>query len=160
MQLTILPEKPHGGNYQSREIWNYLEFLEAWIHDHGPNGTQPLSDSVTVASSRGNQWDEVIKRGGRAAAVKRQAAPRIDAGYGIKVGSTVEASVGRWDPGVELEAQWFINGQPVCEKFGVKQGERVEYDVQKAGDLQLLVTGGKRNYATETRQSNCVDVSN
>jgi enterochelin esterase-like enzyme len=156
--VTILPEKPHGGNYQSREIWNYLEFLEAWIHDHGPNGTQPLADSATVSSARGNQWEEVIKRGGRAAAVARQASPSIDTGYGVKVGSEVNSSVGRWDPGVKLEAQWIVDGEPVCQKFAVKQGETVKYKVQKAGDLQLLVTGSKRNYVTETRESNCVDV--
>jgi hypothetical protein len=34
----------------------------------------------------------------------------------------------------------------------------VKYKVQNAGDLQLLVTGWKRNYLTETRESNCVDV--
>jgi hypothetical protein len=156
--VTILPEKPHGGNYQSREIWNYLEFLEAWIHDHGPNGTQPLSDSATVSSTRGNQWDEVIKRGGRAAAVARQAPPSIEVGYEVKVGSEVEASVGRWDPGMKLEAQWVVDGQPVCEKFAVEQGEKVKYTAQKAGELQLLVTGSKRNYDTETRESNCIDV--
>ncbi|KAH5597515.1 hypothetical protein HBI45_168200 [Parastagonospora nodorum] len=156
--VTILPEKPHGGNYQSREIWNYLEFLEAWIHDHGPNGTQPLSGSVTASSSRGNQWDDVIKRGGRAAAVARQAPPIIDAEYGVQVGSTVDASVGRWDPGMKLEAQWFIDGKPLCEKFAVKQGGKVKHTVQTTGDLQLFVSGSKRNYATEMRASNCVQV--
>lgn len=156
--VTILPEKPHGGNYQSREIWNYLEFLEAWIHDHGPNGTQPLSDSVTVSSARGNQWEEVSKRGGRAAAIARQASPSIETSYGVKVGDEVEASVGRWDPGVKIEAQWVIDGKPVCEKFAAEQGEKVKYTVQKAGDLQLMVTGSKRNYVTETRESNSVDV--
>lgn len=157
--VTILPEKPHGGNYQSREIWNYLEFLYAFIQDHGPNGTMPLPDSVTAPSTRGNQWDEVIKLGGRAAAVARQAAPSIETGYGVKVGSEVKASVGRWDPGMKLEAQWVVDGKPDCELFEVKQGEVVEYKVQQAGELQLLVTGSKRNYATETRQSNCVEVS-
>jgi hypothetical protein len=153
-----LAEKPHGGNYQSREIWNYLEFLEAWVHDHGPNGTQPLSDSATVSSTRGNQWDEVIKRGGRAAAVARQAPPSIEVGYEVKVGSEVEASAGRWDPGMKLEAQWIVDGQPVCEKFEVEQGEKVKYTAQKVGELQLQVTGSKRNYVTETRESNCIDV--
>jgi hypothetical protein len=157
--VTILPEKPHGGNYQSREIWNYLEFLEAFIQDHGPNGTKPLSDSVTAASTRGNQWEEVIKRGGRAAAVARQAPPAIEAGYGVKVGSEVSASVGRWDPGMKLEAQWVVDGKADCEVFLVKQGEIVTYKVQKAGDLQLVVTGSKRNYVTETRESDCIDVS-
>jgi hypothetical protein len=157
--VTILPEKPHGGNYQSREIWNYLEFLEAFIQDHGPNGTKPLSDSVTAASTRGNQWEEVIKRGGRAAAVARQAPPVIEAGYGVKVGSEVSASVGRWDPGMKLEAQWVVDGKADCEVFLVKQGESVTYKLQKAGDLQLVVTGSKRNYVTETRESDCIDVS-
>jgi hypothetical protein len=157
--VTILPEKPHGGNYQSREIWNYLEFLYAFIEDHGPNGTKPLSDSATASSTRGNQWDEVIKRGGRAAAVARQAAPSLETGYGVKVGSEVKASVGRWDPGMKLEAQWIIDGKPDCDVFVVEQGEDVKYKVEKAGELQFLVTGSKRNYVTETRKSECVDVS-
>jgi hypothetical protein len=157
--ITILPEKPHGGNYQSREIWNYLEFLEAFIQDHGPNGSKPLSDSVTAASTRGNQWEEVIQRGGRAAAVARQAPPAIEAGYGVKAGSEVTASVGRWDPGMKLEAQWVVDGKADCEVFEVKQGESVKYTVQKACELQFVVTGSKRNYVTETRESDCVDVS-
>jgi hypothetical protein len=157
--VTILPEKPHGGNYQSREIWNYLEFLYAFIEDHGPNGTKPLSDRATASSTRGNQWDEVIKQGGRAAAVARQAAPSLETGYGVKVGSEVKASVGRWDPGMKLEAQWIIDGKPDCDVFVVEQGEDVKYKVEKAGELQFLVTGSKRNYVTETRKSECVDVS-
>jgi len=156
--VTILPEKSHLGNYQLREIWNYLEFLEAWIHDHGPNGTQPLSESVTPSSSRGNRWDDVIKRGGRAAAVARQAPPTIDAEYGVHVGSEVEASVGRWDPGMKLEAQWLIGGKLVGEKFAVKQNGKVKHTVQIAGDLQLFISGSKRNYATEIRKSNRVQV--
>ena len=157
--VTILPEKPHGGNYQTREIWNYLEFLEAWIQDHGPNGTKPLSSNVTMPASRGNDWDEVIEIGGRAAAVARQAPPSIDAGYGVKVGSEVEACVGRWDPGVTLEAQWVVDGKADCEVFEVKQDEKVTYKVQEKGALQLWVTGSKRNYVTETRKSNSVYVA-
>jgi enterochelin esterase-like enzyme len=157
--VTILPEKPHGGNYQAREIWNYLEFLEAWIHDHGPNGTQPISSNATAPSTRGNYWEEVIKTGGRAAAVARQAPPSIDAGYGVKVGSVVEACVGRWDPGVKLTAQWAVDGKADCEAFEVTQGEPVKYKVSKKGALQLWVTGEKRNYVTETRKSGSVYIS-
>lgn len=157
--VTILPEKPHGGNYQSREIWNYLEFLESWIRDHGPNGTQPISSSATANSTRGNFWEDVIATGGRAAAVERQAQPFINAGYGLKVGREVKADVGRWDPGVTLTAYWAADGEADCEVFEVKQGECVKFTVSKKGALQLLVTGKKRNYVTETRKSNTVDVS-
>jgi hypothetical protein len=59
---------------------------------------------------------------------------------------------------MKLEAQWILEGKPVCEKFVVEQGEDVKYTAQKAGGLKLLVTGSKRNYVTETRESNCVDV--
>ncbi|KAF2026037.1 hypothetical protein EK21DRAFT_75076 [Setomelanomma holmii] len=156
--VTILEGKPHGGNYQTREIWNYLEFLESFIHDHGPNGTKPITDAVTKPEYRGNQWDEVIARGGHAAALARQAPPSIDAGYGVKVGSEVSASVGRWDPGVRLEAQWAVDGKPVCEKFCVSKGEVVKYKPGKKGSLGLWVEGKKRNYETEVRKSNTVYV--
>ncbi|KAF2831083.1 hypothetical protein CC86DRAFT_390784 [Ophiobolus disseminans] len=157
--VTILPEKPHGGNYQDREIWNYLEFLEAWIQDHGPNGTNPISSDATATSTRGNYWEEVIQTGGRAAAVARQAPPSITAGYGVRVGSEIEACVGRWDPGVTLTAQWAVGGKADCEAFEVTQGEVLKYKVQKKGILHLWVTGEKRNYVTETRKSNSVGVS-
>src|SRR5690242_2679087 len=75
--VTILPEKPHGGNYQSREIWDYLELVERWVKDHAPDGPSPLSPASTALSTRGNVWEEVIKHGGRQAAVKRQEEPKI-----------------------------------------------------------------------------------
>jgi hypothetical protein len=157
--ITILQDKPHGGNYQTREIWNYLEFLEEWIVDHGPNGTQPLDDSAVAPSTRGNMWDEVIQRGGRAAAVARQSAPAItEVSSDVKIGSKVVASVGTWDPGMKLEAQWIVDGKPACETFTVMKGGKIEYTPQEAGKLQLSVTGSKRNYVTETRWSNGVDV--
>ena len=157
--VTILPEKPHGGNYQSREIWNYLEFLETFIHDHGPNGTKPISSDVTAPSTRGNIWKEVIGIGGRTAAVARQAPPSISAGYGVKVGMKIEGCVGRWDSGVKLRAQWVVDDEADCEEFEVMQGEAVKYKVGKKGALQLWVKGEKRNYVTETRKSVAVNVS-
>ncbi|KAH9876584.1 hypothetical protein J1614_003715 [Plenodomus biglobosus] len=150
--ITILPGKSHGGNYQDREIWNYLEFLNSWIQDHAPNGTSPLSSDVTASSTRGNLWDEVIKRGGREAAVARQANPLINLS-GAEVGTELTASVGRWDPGVTLKAQWIVDGRPVCDKFHVENGETIAYTPARKGGLQLSVTGQKRNYPTETRQS-------
>tara|TARA_R110002003_G_scaffold176_2_gene14305 strand:+ start:9182 stop:11263 length:2082 start_codon:yes stop_codon:yes gene_type:complete len=158
--VTVLEGKPHGGNYQAREIWDYLTFLDNWIYEHGPNGHMPIPHNVTKPLFRGNHWDEVIARGGRAAAVARQAAPAIDAAHGghVRAGSEVSASVGRWDPGVVLEAQWVLDGKPACEKVCVEQGEVLRYRPGKKGALALWVTGAKRNYVTETRKSGVVFV--
>jgi len=158
--VTILPEKSHGGNYQTRETWDYLELLYKWIQDHGPKGKSPLSAHATAPSTRGNQWDEVIRRGGHRAAVARQAPPAINGKRNIRIGSSVSSSVGRWDPGVTLTAQWMISGHPACEPFSVKQGATVQYIPQKTGELQLWITGSKRNYMTETRKSSSVIVKN
>ncbi|KAH7076376.1 Alpha/Beta hydrolase protein [Paraphoma chrysanthemicola] len=156
--VTFLEGKPHGGNYQAREIWNYLEFLEDWITQHGPAGNKTIGKDVTSPASRGNKWDDVLARGGRAAAIKRQSPPSINAGYGVQVGTDVTASVGRWDPGVVLEAHWVVDGKPACDKFAVKQGQEIKYKPAKKGTLELWVEGRKRNYVTETRRSNEVFV--
>ncbi|KAF2631336.1 hypothetical protein BU25DRAFT_488727 [Macroventuria anomochaeta] len=150
--VTILPEKPHGGNYQTREIWDYLKLVERWVKDHAPDGSNPLSSSSTAPSTRGNVWEDVVAYGGRGAAVKRQADPKIKADK-AKVGGEIIASVGRWDPGVRLSAQWILNSKPACEYFRVEQGESVNYTPTAKGHVQLLVTGEKRNYVTETRKS-------
>ncbi|KAF1845014.1 uncharacterized protein K460DRAFT_365928 [Cucurbitaria berberidis CBS 394.84] len=156
--ITILPEKRHGGNYQDREIWDYLTLVDSWIKDHGPNGTSPLSSEVTAPTTRGNQWEEVIKRGGRAAAIARQAPPAINSKEKITKGTKLDASVGRWDPGMKLEAQWALNGKPTGKAFKVKPGKTAHYKAEKKGRLELWVTGSKRNYDTETRRSNAVTV--
>ncbi|KAL5113339.1 hypothetical protein ACEQ8H_008785 [Pleosporales sp. CAS-2024a] len=157
--VTVLPGKAHGGNYQSREIWNYLHFLHTWIHDHGPNGTTPLPSHVSPSSARGNRWADVLSHGGRAAALARQADPRIiTTDNSVQIGDTVSATVGRWDPGVQLQAQWVLDGTPVCPAFPVKQGVDVMYTLRTHGALELWVTGSKRGYETETRASACVDV--
>lgn len=150
--VTILPEKPHGGNYQAREIWDYLELVERWVKDHAPDGPNPLPTFSTALSTRGNVWEDVITYGGREAAVKRQANPMIEIGE-AEVGQTVTASVGRWDPGVKLSAQWALDDKPICEPFTVAQGAKIEYTPSAKGHLQLLVTGEKRNYKAETRKS-------
>jgi hypothetical protein len=150
--VTILPEKPHGGNYQAREIWDYLELVESWVADHAPDGANPLSPYAIAPSTRGNIWDDVIKNGGRKAAIKRQADPKIDAKK-AKVGVEVSASVGRWDPGIKLAAQWILNSKPASKSFSVEQRATVKYAPTAKGHVQLLVTGEKRNYVTETRRS-------
>ncbi|KAF1837868.1 hypothetical protein BDW02DRAFT_565596 [Decorospora gaudefroyi] len=155
--VTMLPEKAHGGNYQAREIWDYLELVERWVRDHAPDGRTPLSASSTAPCTRGNVWEEVIQYGGRQAAIKRQADPKID-GENAKVGEEVSASVGRWDPGVKLIAQWLLDRKPVCVSFSVEQGAVVKYTPTAKGYVQLLVTGEKRNYVTETRKSKRVFV--
>jgi hypothetical protein len=157
--VTILPEKPHGGNYQDREIWDYLELVYNWIQDHGPNGTTPLPSNVTVSSSRGNNFTEVLAYGGHQAALKRQAPPSITGGDHCDGagGCVFQGSVGRWDPGVELEAQWVVGGKPVGEAFGVAQGEALSYaptTATKRSSIQLWVTGRKLGYVDETRKSN------
>lgn len=155
--VTILPEKPHGGNYQAREIWDYLELVAAWVQDHSPSGDNPLPPSSTAASTRGNIWADVLQHGGRAAALKRQAAPELSC-ESAKVGETLAASVGRWDPGVKLTAQWLLNGKPACAPSSTAQGARLEYVPTAKGHVELLVTGEKRNYVTETRRSKRVVV--
>lgn len=156
VNITILPEKPHGGNYQAREIWDYLELLYSWIQDHSPEGATPLSSTVTTPSSRGNTFSEVLAYGGRQAALARQAPPSITASNG-NAGCTFEATVGRWDPGVALEAQWVLNGKPSSGLFKVAQGEVLTYTpdaTSKRSYLQLWVTGRKSGYVDETRQTN------
>jgi hypothetical protein len=152
--VTVLEGKPHGGNYQLRETWDYLELVYSWIQNHGPNGILPLSANVTSPSSRGNKWDEVIAQGGHQAAVARQAAPEITVGYG----GQVQASVGRWDPGVKLTAQWIVEGQADSEPFTVQQGDVLTYSAKGKCELQIWVTGVKRGYVTETRRSGTITV--
>lgn len=159
--ITILPEKPHGGYYQARGFWDYIELLYSWIEDHAPDGPTPLSSEVTRSSSRGNTFDEVLGYGGHKAALARQAPPSIKSGGWANAAGVVEASVGRWDPGVTLEAQWLINGKPAGEAFEVAQGQVLTYTpttVNKRSFLQLAVTGRKSGYVDETRQSNSVPV--
>lgn len=148
--VTVLANRPHGGTYNNLPIWVYLELLDTWFKDHAPNGKTPLPADVTTKAARGNDWSEVIARGGHKAAVARQAWPAIEISK-----STIKASVGRWDPGVVLEAQWTIGGKPYGKSFGVKQGQTVTFDSRFGGkkNAQLLVTGSKIGYVTETRSS-------
>lgn len=145
--FTYFADKPHGGIYNLLPIWDYLELLETWVKDHAPDGKTPLSPSVTKPKYRGNKFDEVMAYGGHGAALARQAKPVIK--------GTV-ATVGRWDPGVALEAQWVVNGKPYGKPFKAKQGTNVKFHGGKAKSLQILVTGTKRGYKKETRKSNTV----
>jgi hypothetical protein len=149
--VTILPDQPHGGVYQLRDIFNYLELLENWVKDHAPDGKTPLSAEVTKTSSRGNYWDEILAHGGRQAAIDRQAPPKLSMD-----GSKVTANAGRWDPGVELEAHWVIDGKPIEKSFGVYQNQTLFYNLHDGSSLRLDVAGTKRGYETEIRQSNTV----
>ncbi|KAJ4331514.1 hypothetical protein N0V87_009095 [Didymella glomerata] len=150
--VTILPGKPHGGNYRALNIWDYLELVEKWVQEHAPDGPSPLSPSSVAPATRGNVWEEVISYGGHKAAVKRQADPKI-VGDKTIVGETVTSSVGRWDPGVKLTAQWILNSKPAGGTFSVAQGSNATYVPTAKGHVQLLVTGEKRNYVTEIRKS-------
>ena len=158
--MTILEGKTHGGNYQTREIWNYLEFLDSWFKDHSPTGPSPIHANVTTSASRGNLWEDVIASAGRQAALDRQAPPTLKS---KDYGRTLVASVGRWDPGVKLEAQWWVGGECEGESFDVIQGQTVEYVREhhgrgRAKKVRLEVTGRKMGYVKETRKSNSVIV--
>ena len=150
---TILPHEEHGDVYQLRDVFSYFELLERWVHDHAPDGKTPLSPDVTKTSSRGNYWADVLAHGGHGAAVARQAPPKL-----IVSGSTATSTVGKWDPGVLLEAVWVIDGKQIGKPFKVEQGQVVSYSSSQTGQLQLYVTGSKHGYQTETRQSNAVDI--
>ncbi|KAF2790141.1 hypothetical protein K505DRAFT_251860 [Melanomma pulvis-pyrius CBS 109.77] len=143
--FTYIEDAEHGGIYNGLDVWVYLELLQKWFVDHAPDGKTPLSPSVTTSAAVGNKWADVIAHGGHKAALARQAPPKVEG---------KRASVGRWDPGVKLEAQWFVNGKPCGGAFAVKQGSKVSFSGKEKGLLQLAVTGRKRGYATETRKSN------
>ncbi|KAI0799017.1 Alpha/Beta hydrolase protein [Xylaria sp. FL0064] len=157
--VTITPGQTHGGNYQRRDTWNYLELVYNWIQDHSPQGKTPLPKKFTLPSSRGNRWEDVVRVGGHGAALKRQQNPNLSYKEKVKRGPIITATAGRWDPGVTLQAQWVVNGRLSGTSFTVKQDEKVTYaSAAKRGryELKLRVTGTKRNYKDETRESNSV----
>ncbi|KAI0436697.1 Alpha/Beta hydrolase protein [Xylaria telfairii] len=159
--VTITPGQTHGGNYQRRETWNYLELVSTWIQDHSPKGKTPLPKKFTKSSSRGNKFEDVIRAGGHGAALKRQQKPTLSYKEKVKYGPIIQATAGRWDPGVVLQAQWIVNGSPSGASFAVKQDDLVSYTPNtknKRFQLKLRVTGRKRNYGDETRDSNTVVV--
>jgi hypothetical protein len=161
-EITILPEKTHGGFYRGMEVWDYLELVQKWVDDHAPDGPTPLHANLTSTLARGNIWTEVIGRGGHQAALARQSHPVI------RATGNVVGSVGRWDPGMELVAGWVINNRTSerfgCTLFNVTQGETVRYKSQSVkrtshrDQIQLWVTGRKMGYVQETRQSNRVTI--
>ncbi|KAF7197314.1 hypothetical protein HII31_01365 [Pseudocercospora fuligena] len=154
--ITILINGTHGTEYQNLTIWENIRVLGNWIKDHaGEKGK--LLDEVAAKSPRGNIWSEVIKRGGHQAALDRQAPPIIEA----QENHLIRAStVGRWDPGVKLKAQWFIDGKSSGDALDVKQEDTIIFkpaESHGAGRrMQLKVTGRKRGYVEETRESNFV----
>ncbi|KAK5168599.1 uncharacterized protein LTR77_005908 [Saxophila tyrrhenica] len=157
--VTILPNEEHGGNYQLRDTWNYLQLVSDWVRDHAPNGATPLTAAQTAPSARGNRWEDVLAYGGHSAAVARQADPEVSSGDSCKPGSTISASPGRWDPGMSLSAMWMINSRQRGREFAVYEDESVSFEVpSKANTVELVVTGKKRGYTTETRHSNKVEV--
>lgn len=152
--ITYIEEAIHGGNYQLRDTWDYLELVYSWVEDHAPDGKTPLSADVTTEASRGNKWEDVLAYGGHQAAIDRQADPEIDT-----KGYEVSASVGRWDPGMKLEAVWLVKAKPSCKPFAVEQGDVVAYrGPRNAKGVQVAVTGTKRGYEKETRKSGVVDI--
>lgn len=149
--FTYLEHQPHGGTYNRLNIWDYLDILVKWIDDHAPNGKTPLSAAVTRSSSRANKFEDIMAYGGHKAAVARQADPVLKGNV---------ASVGRWDPGVKLDAVWLVDGRQCGKPFAVTQDKEVTYPKgEKAARLQIKVTGTKRGYRTESRSSNTANVS-
>lgn len=145
--FTYIATQGHGGIYNLMDVWDFLELLETWVQDHAPDGKTPLSPSVTVATARGNKFEDVMAYGGHQAALARQAAPVIDG---------TNATVGTWDPGMVLTAQWLVDGQPSGEAFSVAEGATTEFTGAQTGLLEIEVTGRKRDYVDETRKSNAV----
>ncbi|OBW63756.1 MAG: Uncharacterized protein AUREO_061770 [Aureobasidium pullulans] len=129
------------------EAWDYLELVKRWVDDHAPDGATPLHPNLTLGTSRGNTWNEVIGRGGHQAALARQSDPVI------KVTGGIVGTVGSWDPGMKLVARWVINNRTSekheCTSFNVKQGDVVRYSTgnaktnKKVEQVQLWVTGRK-----------------
>ncbi|KAF2216836.1 hypothetical protein CERZMDRAFT_32959 [Cercospora zeae-maydis SCOH1-5] len=162
--FTYIEKATHGGEYQLRDRWDFLELVVETSKNIAPNGKTPLPS--TGASARGNLWEEVIARGGHQAALNRQAAPTITTkvrGYGRRF---AEANAGRWDPGVKLDAQWLVNGQPSSDPrdtFSTMSNETLLYDpwirTHDAATFQLAlaVTGTKRGYKAETRISPSIE---
>ncbi|KAH7018098.1 Alpha/Beta hydrolase protein [Microdochium trichocladiopsis] len=156
--VTILANRTHGGLYERRETWNYIELLDKWISDHAPDGPTPLAPAATSPSTRGNVFADVIANGGRGAALARQADPVVTVKQAkVKCGASVSGTLGRWDPGVKLTAQWLVDGEPSGAAFAVAQGQTVRFAPTTAPtsdfEVQLAVTGVKRNYVDETRVS-------
>ncbi|KAK8110685.1 uncharacterized protein PG998_007142 [Apiospora kogelbergensis] len=135
--ITVTPGAKHGGNYQRREIWDYLELVTGWVRDHGPAGATPLTAASVSPQNRGNRFEEDVMRvGGRAVALARQA-----------------------DPLVEIQG----SGSPSGKPFAVKQGNVVRYaagntQMKEGFGVRLQVQGTKRNYKDETRESKVVMV--
>ncbi|KAJ4392322.1 hypothetical protein N0V93_005947 [Gnomoniopsis smithogilvyi] len=140
----------HGGLYNLLDIWDYLELIETWVQDHAPDGKTPLSSAATVATARGNNFDDVMAYGGHQAALARQADPVLE--------GTNATTVGKWDPGMVLMAQWIVSGNSSGDAFQVEQGGWAEFTGEQTGTLEIAVTGRKRDYADETRKSNAVSL--
>lgn len=158
--VTVLPEQPHGGNYRLLDAWDYLELVESWVKDHAPDGKTPLTADRTSSSARGNKWEDVLAYGGHEAALARQKPPKVKTGSSCKPGQTISATVGRWDPGVSLKAAWMVNGKRSGEVIETKGGRTVSLQVPRnAKKVKLVVTGRKRGYETEMRETEVVHVS-
>jgi hypothetical protein len=115
-----------------------------------------LPTNGTTSAARGNLWEYVVKSAGHQAALDRQSPPSVNV-----TGRTVEASVGRWDPGVTLKAEWWVGGKCEGEAFDVKQGQTLKYVHKRRGGavkVHLEVTGKKMGYVKETRKSDSVTV--
>lgn len=160
--VTVFPGEAHGGVYNLLPKWIYLDLLLQWIADHAPEGKTPLSDEYTRGASRGNLWDNVLAFGGRQAALTRQSPPHIDMYPSHqsdgRLHAEPQASVGRWDPGVALKAQWLVDGKGDSDNvFDVKQRETLTFSGHAPGrTLQLVITGTKDDYIEETRRSNII----
>ncbi|KAJ1324112.1 putative esterase [Microdochium nivale] len=158
--ITILERRTHSGLFQRLDVWTYLGVVTQWIADHAPDGPTPLPTASTSSLTRGNLYDDIISAGGRAAALARQADPAVEVKQtSAKCGTAIiTGTVGRWDPGVVLTAQWLVDGAANGAVFAVEQGQTATFAPSgglPAGEFEvkLAVTGVKRGYEVETRTS-------
>lgn len=138
-----------------------------WFETHSPDGAEPLTAADTAPSTEGNLFFDILKWGGRQAAVDRQATPQVDLASAT-VGDTVTADFGAWDPGMALVGQWTLDGQPVGDPIGLGVATLADVSTSRATHvatadeagkvLAFTVTGTKRGYETETRTTPVVAV--
>lgn len=110
--IDIVPGGNHGGFYDYKSLNDQLDLMWDWFETHSPDGAEPLTAADTAPSTEGNLFSDILKWGGRQAAVDRQGTPQVDLASAT-VGDTVTADFGAWDPGMALVGQWTLDGQPV-----------------------------------------------
>lgn len=166
--IDIVPGGNHGGFYDYKSLNDQLDRMWDWFETHSPDGAEPLTAADTALSTEGNLFSDILKWGGRQAAVDRQATPQVDLASAT-VGDTVTADFGAWDPGMALVGQWTRDGQPVGDPIDLGVATLADVSTSRATHvatadeagkvLAFTVTETKRGYETETRTTPVVAVS-